>query len=220
VEGFPDQVVMSKMKSEPFGPHHETVQFDIVAMVSSAGGLAAVRHILEHLPADFPASIVIVQHLDPRHRSLMAGILSRYTKLIVKQAEECDRLLPGHVWLAPPDRHLLVNPDRSLSLSQSELVHFLRPSGDLLFESVAASYKDRVIAVVLTGTGSDGSMGVRGIKKMGGTVIVQHPENAEFSGMPEAAIATQLVDFILPLDDIAGALVTLVGNRTTHEGSA
>lgn len=99
-------------------------------------------------------------------------------------------------------------------------MHFLRPSGDLLFESVAASYKDRAIAVVLTGTGSDGSMGVRGIKQMGGTVIVQHPESAEFSGMPEAAIATQLVDFILPLDDIAGALVTLVGNATTHEGSA
>jgi two-component system, chemotaxis family, protein-glutamate methylesterase/glutaminase len=211
---------MSKMTFSPSGPHHHAVQFDIVAMVSSAGGLAAVRHVLEQLPADFPASIVIVQHLDPRHRSLMAGILSRHTQLTVKEAEEGDRLVPGQVWLAPPDRHLLVNPDRSLSLSQSELVHFLRPSGDLLFESVAASYKDRVIAVVLTGTGSDGSMGVRGIKKMGGTVIVQHPENAEFSGMPEAAIATQLVDFILPLDDIAGALVTLVGNRTTHEGSA
>ncbi len=211
---------MSKMTFSPSGLHHHAVQFDIVAMVSSAGGLAAVRHVLEHLPADFPASIVIVQHLDPRHRSLMAGILSRHTQLTVKEAEEGDRLVPGQVWLAPPDRHLLVNPDRSLSLSQSELVHFLRPSGDLLFESVAASYKDRVIAVVLTGTGSDGSMGVRGIKKMGGTVIVQHPENAEFSGMPEAAIATQLVDFILPLDDIAGALVTLVGNRTTHEGSA
>jgi two-component system, chemotaxis family, protein-glutamate methylesterase/glutaminase len=211
---------MSRMTFSPSGPHHHAVQFDIVAMVSSAGGLAAVRHVLEHLPGDFPASIVIVQHLDPRHRSLMAGILSRHTQLTVKEAEEGDRLVPGQVWLAPPDRHLLVNPDRSLSLSQSELVHFLRPSGDLLFESVAASYKDRVIAVVLTGTGTDGSMGVRGIKKMGGTVIVQHPENAEFSGMPEAAIATQLVDFILPLDDIAGALVTLVGNRTTHEGSA
>jgi two-component system chemotaxis response regulator CheB len=107
-----------------------------------------------------------------------------------------------------------------VSLSQSELVHFLRPSGDLLFESVAASYRDRAIAVVLTGTGTDGSMGVRGIKKMGGTVIVQDPKNAEFSGMPEAAIATQLVDFVLPLTDIAGALITLVGNGRTHEGPA
>ena len=212
--------VVPKMTPSLLVPHRDTVQFDIVAMVSSAGGLAAVRHILEQLPGDFPASIVIVQHLDPRHRSLMASILSHHTQLAVKEAEEGDRLIPGHALLAPPDRPLLVNPDRSVSLSQSELVHFLRPSGDLLFESVAASYKDRAIAVVLTGTGSDGSMGVRGIKKMGGTVIVQHPHHAEFSGMPEAAIATQSVDFVLPLDDIAGTLMTLVGYQKTHEGSA
>ena len=110
---------MSKMKFSAIGPHHDTVQFDIVAMVSSAGGLAAVRHVLEHLPAAFPAAIVIVQHLDPRHRSLMAGILSHHTQLAVKEAEEGDRLAPGHVYLAPPNRHLLVNPDRTLSLSQS-----------------------------------------------------------------------------------------------------
>ena len=211
---------MSKMKFSAIGPHHDTVQFDIVAMVSSAGGLAAVRHVLEHLPVDFPAAIVIVQHLDPRHRSLMAGILNHHTQLAVKEAEEGDRLTPGHVYLAPPNRHLLVNPDRSLSLSQSELVHFLRPSGDLLFESVAASHKDRAIAVVLTGTGSDGAMGVRAIKKMGGTVVTQDPKQAEFNGMPQAAIATQVVDFILPLDDIAEALTLLVGNTSTHEGSA
>jgi two-component system, chemotaxis family, protein-glutamate methylesterase/glutaminase len=210
---------MSKMKFSAIGPHHDTVQFDIVAMVSSAGGLAAVRHVLEHLPAAFPAAIVIVQHLDPRHRSLMAGILSHHTQLAVKEAEEGDRLAPGHVYLAPPNRHLLVNPDRTLSLSQSELVHFLRPSGDLLFESVAASHKDRAIAVVLTGTGSDGAMGVRAIKKMGGTVVTQDPKQAEFNGMPHAAIATQVVDFILPLDDIAEALTLLVGNTSTHEGS-
>ncbi|HKN87684.1 MAG TPA: chemotaxis protein CheB [Nitrospiraceae bacterium] len=209
---------MSKMNFSAIGPPRGTVQFDIVAMVSSAGGLAAVRHVLDHLPAAFPAAIVIVQHLDPRHRSLMAGILSHYTQLTVKEAEEGDRLSAGHVFLAPPNRHLLVNPDRSLSLSQSELVHFLRPSGDLLFESVAASHKDRAIAVVLTGTGTDGAMGVRAIKKMGGTVVVQNPEHAEFNGMPQAAIATQVVDFILPLDDIADALLLLVGNESSYEG--
>jgi two-component system chemotaxis response regulator CheB len=109
----------------------------------------------------------------------------------------------------PPNRHLLVNPDGSLSLSQSELVHFVRPSADLLFESVAASYKDRAIAVVLTGTGSDGVMGIQAIKKMGGTVIVQDQQTSEFFGMPGAAIQSGNVDFILPLDEIA-ALVTLV----------
>ena len=87
---------------------------------------------------------------------------------------------------------------------------FVRPSGDLLFESVAASFKDRAIAVVLTGTGSDGAMGVQAIKKMGGTVIAQDEGSSEFFGMPAAAIKTKTVDFILPINEIAGALVTLV----------
>ena len=184
--------------------------FDIIALAASAGGLKALSHVLAMLPADFPASIVVVQHLDPRHRSLMADILSRRTALQVKQAEEGGRLTPGMAYIAPPNRHLLVNPDGTLSLSQSELVHFVRPSADLLFESVAASFKDRVIAVVLSGTGSDGSMGVRAIKKMGGTVIVQDEKSSEFFGMPGAAVQTGCVDFVLPLDEIAPALVTLV----------
>ncbi len=184
--------------------------FDVVAIAASAGGLTAISKVLSHLPVGFPASIVVVQHLDPRHRSLMAEILSRNTPLQVKQAEEGDRLNPATVYIAPPNQHLLVNSDGSLSLSQSELVHFVRPSADLLFESVAASHKDRAIAVVLTGTGSDGSMGVQAIKKMGGTVISQSEESAEFSGMPLAAIQTKCVDFVLTLEEIASALVTLV----------
>jgi two-component system chemotaxis response regulator CheB len=184
--------------------------FDIVAVAASAGGLSALSQILDALPADFPAALVVVQHLDPRHRSLMAEILSRRTSLKVKQAEEGDWLSPGSVYIAPPNRHLLVNANGTLSLTQSELVHFVRPSADLLFESVAASYRDRAIAVVLTGTGSDGSMGVRAIKKMGGTVIVQDQDTAEFSGMPSAAIQTKSVDFVLSLTEIPPALVTLI----------
>jgi two-component system chemotaxis response regulator CheB len=184
--------------------------YDVVALAASAGGLTALSHVLAALPAEFPAALVVVQHLDPRHRSLMADILSRRTRLAVRQAAEGDQLHPGKVYIAPPNRHLLVNPDGTLSLSQSELVHFVRPSADLLFESVAASYKDRAVAVVLTGTGSDGNMGVRAIKKMGGTVIVQDEKTSEFFGMPGAAIQTGRVDFVLPLGEIAPALVTLV----------
>jgi len=184
--------------------------FDVVALAASAGGLTAISRILSALPADFPAAIVIVQHLEPRHRSLMANILSRRTLLQVKQAEEGDCLSPATVYIAPPNRHLLVNPDGTLSLSQSELVHFVRPSADLLFESVAANYRHCAIAVVLTGTGSDGAMGVQAIKKMGGTVISQDEESAEFFGMPGAAIQTGAVDFVLSLDEISSALVTLV----------
>ena len=184
--------------------------FDVVALAASAGGLTAISRILSAFPDDFPAAIVIVQHLAPRHRSLMASILSRRTSLQVKQAEEGDCLSPATVYIAPPNRHLLVNPDGTLSLSQSELVHFVRPSADLLFESVAASYRHCAIAVVLTGTGSDGAMGVQAIKKMGGTVVCQDEESAEFFGMPDAAIQTGDVDFVLSLGEISSALVTLV----------
>ncbi len=184
--------------------------FDIIAIAASAGGLSAVRQLLAALPADFPAAIVVVQHLDPRHRSLMAEILSRRTNLKVKEAQDGEHLDAGTVYIAPPNRHLLVNADRTLSLTQTELVHFVRPSADLLFESVAASFKERAIAIVLSGTGSDGSMGVKAINKMGGTVLAQDEKSSEFFGMPGAAMATGCVDFMLPLEEIPSALITLV----------
>ena len=183
--------------------------FEVVALAASAGGLNALTHVLATLPGDFPAALVVVQHLDPRHRSLMADILSRRTALPVKEAADGDELQPGTAYIAPPNRHLLVNPDRTISLTQTQLVHFVRPSADLLFESTAASFKERAIAVVLSGSGHDGAMGVKAIKKMGGTVIVQDAKNAEFAGMPEAAEATGIVDFVLALDEIAPALQKL-----------
>ena len=191
--------------------------FDVIAIASSAGGLRAVSLVLNALPPAFSPSIVIVQHLDPRHRSLMAHILSRRTVLPVKEAEEADKLAPGAVYIAPPNKHLLVNPDATLSLSQSELVHFVRPSADLLFESVAGSFRERAIAVVLSGTGSDGSMGVQAIKKMGGTVLAQDEASSEFFGMPHAAIQTGCVDFVLSLAEIPAALVTLVQTGEVDE---
>jgi two-component system chemotaxis response regulator CheB len=184
--------------------------FDVVAICASAGGFAAVRDVLGGITHDFPAAIAIVQHLDPRHRSVMAELLARRCELTVKQADEEDVVAPGTVLIAPPDRHLLINPDGSISLTQTELVHFLRPSGDLLFESVAASYRERAIAVVLSGTGTDGAQGIEAIKKMEGTVIAQDRESSEFFGMPQAAIRTGSVDFILSLDEIAPTLEKLV----------
>ncbi|MDZ8138557.1 MAG: chemotaxis protein CheB [Nostoc sp. DedQUE04] len=191
-------------------PHFTNAAFDIVAIAASAGGLTAIIQVLSTLKAEFPAAIAIVQHLAPEHPSFMAEILSRRTDITVKQAQEGDSLTPGTAYIAPPDRHLLVNGDGTLSLSHSELVHFLRPSADLLFESVAATYKDRAIALVLSGTGSDGTIGIEAIKKMGGTVIVQDVKTAEFAGMPSAAINTGNVDFILPLDEISTTLVSLI----------
>jgi two-component system, chemotaxis family, protein-glutamate methylesterase/glutaminase len=193
--------------------HKHEPAFDIVALASSAGGVHALTQVLGSLPATFPAIVVVVQHLDPRHRSLMPQIFGRHSNLPVFEAADGAELEPGKVYLAPPDRHLLVNRDATLSLTQTELVNFVRPSADLLFESVAAAYGDRAIAVVLTGAGKDGSMGVTAIKKRGGTVIVQDEATSEFFGMPSAAIRTGAVDFVLAIDEIPPALATLVAGE-------
>ena len=197
-----DRVAEQQTKARP--------AFDIVAVAASAGGVYALTQVLAELPADFSAIVVVVQHLDPRHRSLMPQIFGRRSRLPVYAAIEGMEVMPGHVYLAPPDRHMLINRDGTVSLTQTELVNFVRPSADLLFESVAAAYGERAIAVVLTGAGKDGSMGVTAIKKRGGTVIVQDEATSEFFGMPSAAIRTGTVDFVLSLDEIPPALVTLV----------
>jgi two-component system chemotaxis response regulator CheB len=187
--------------------------FEVVAFAASAGGLTALGLVLSGLPELFPAAVLVVQHLDPRHPSFMADILRRRTALQVKEAEEGERLRLGTVFIAPPNRHLLVNPDATIALTQTELVHFVRPSADLMFESVAAVFRERAIAVVLSGTGSDGSLGVSAIKKMGGKVIAQDEKSSEFFGMPGAAIQTGHVDLVVPLGDIPATLVRLVSKR-------
>lgn len=192
------------------GMDHAVVpRFELVVVAASAGGVQALTELVADLPAEFPLAMVIVQHVDPRHRSLLVDILARHSRVTVQAADEGTELQPGTVYVAPPGLHLLVNPDGTLSLSRAELVHFVRPSADLLFESAAASYTDRVIAVVLTGTGEDGANGVRAVHKMGGTVVVQDEDTSEYFGMPGSAIATGAVDVVLPLDEIGPALVTL-----------
>ena len=128
----------------------------------------------------------------------------------VVHGEEGTQLEPDHVYLAPPDRHMLIKRRGTLTLTDSELVNFVRPSADLLFESVAAAYGDRAIAVVLTGSGHDGALGVTAIKQRGGTVVAQDEASSEFFGMPSAAIKTGAVDFVLPLEEMAPTLIALV----------
>ncbi|TMD97809.1 MAG: chemotaxis protein CheB [Chloroflexi bacterium] len=184
--------------------------FDIIAIAASAGGVHALTILLRHLPAVLGATIVIVQHVDPRHRSLMPQVIGRQSSLPVVHAEEGMLLDADHVYLAPPDRHMLIKRKGVLTLTDSELVNFVRPSADLLFESVAAAYGPRALAVVLTGSGRDGALGVTAIKQRGGTVIAQDEASSEFFGMPSAAIKTGAVDHVLPLEDIAPRLVMLM----------
>jgi two-component system chemotaxis response regulator CheB len=184
-----------------------------VAIAASAGGLNALSEVLRDLPANFPAAIVVVQHLSPDHPSSMAQILAKRTHLEVRQAEDGAQLRPGLVLIAPPDFHLLINPDATLTLSHSELVHFVRPSADPLFISLAAHFRHRAIAVVLTGTGRDGSLGLLAVKKWGGLVIAQDQATSAFFGMPSAAIGTGNVDMVLPLDKIAPALTSHLARK-------
>jgi len=185
-------------------------KFDIVAVASSAGGITALGRVLGALPAGLQVPLLIVQHLDPRHETVIADVLSRRSNMPVKLARADIVVGPGFAYVAPPTHHLVLDAGGILALSSTELVHFVRPSADLLFESVAGAYGPRAIACVLTGSGSDGAMGVSAVKSRGGTVIVQDPESAEFKGMPEAAVATGAVDFVLPLDEIGAVIRGLV----------
>lgn len=199
---------------EAWGPMpEERPNFEVVAVAASAGGIRALCRMVEVLPENFPAAVLVVQHIDPRHESLVAQILQRHTRLKVSEARQTTTIETGHLYVAPPDRHLLVEPGGVLNLTRTELVHFVRPSADLLFESVAAGYGERAIAVVLSGSGSDGASGIEAIKQKGGTTFAQDQETSEVFGMPSAAIATGCVDFVLPLDEIGPALVTLVMKR-------
>jgi two-component system chemotaxis response regulator CheB len=172
--------------------------------------VTALTKVLGGLPADFGAIVVVVQHVDPRHRSLMPQVVGRQSRMPVTHAEDGMRVTKDHVYLAPPDHHMLVNRKGAVTLTDTELVNFVRPSADLMFESVAAAYGERAIAVVLTGSGHDGAMGVTAIKQRGGIVVAQDEASSEFFGMPGAAIKTGVVDHIVPLDDMAATLVALV----------
>ena len=190
---------------------------DVVALGASAGGLNALSQVLGALSKDFPSSVVVVQHLSPGHKSWIASLLGRATALRVKQAEHGEILLPGTVYTAPPDEHLLVGPGK-IQLAHSQLVHFSRPSIDLLFESVAGTYGSRSIGVVLSGSGKDGAAGIRDIKEAGGITIAQSPDTAEFRHMPEAAIDTGCIDFILPLAKIGIKLAALCSATERRNG--
>ena len=185
----------------------------VVALAASAGGLRAFSHVLAALPGDFPAAVVVLQHLPADHASLLAEILGRRTALRVKEAEEGDALCDGTVYVAPPGRHLLVGSEGRLTLTHTAPVRFVRPSADALFESVAARYGKCAVAVVLTGTGSDGADGAAAVRRAGGVCIAQDPATAEFLGMPAAAIGAGSVDRVLSLDDIAPALIGLAPRR-------
>lgn len=184
--------------------------FDVVALAASAGGLHAFLEVVSSLPTDFPAAVVIIQHLAPNRESLLPDIIRRYTKLSVRQVVEGESIKPGMVYTALPDYHMLVDAEGRLRLNQGAPINFSRPAIDPLIQSMAQTYQNRLITVILSGMGSDGSKGIQSVKALGGIVIVQNLETSEFTGMPGAAIRTGVPDYVLPLDSISSTLVSLV----------
>ena len=181
-----------------------------MALVGSAGGLSAVSVVLAALPAELAAPLIVLLHLDPNHVSRLAPILARKTPLSVKQAETGDTLVAGHVFVAPPASHLLVTLSGSLELGHGPPVRRLRPSADVFLTSLALAYGTGTLAIILSGAGHDGAAGAAAVKLAGGTVFAQDQETAEYFGMPGAAIEEHVVDQVLPLGDVAVAVVEFV----------
>jgi two-component system chemotaxis response regulator CheB len=189
----------------------------IVAIGASAGGLPVIRRILGELPAGFPGALLVVLHMHPSMSSRLPWLLGRSTALPVRPAVADELVATGTVYVAVPDLHLLTEAGR-VRLDSSAPVHWVRPSIDRLFVSVARAYGPAAAAVVLSGTGLDGADGLRAIAAAGGTTIVQEPRDAAFPGMPLAAIATGCVDHVVPLAAIAPLLVRLAGRAAAAAG--
>lgn len=187
--------------------------YDVVALAASAGGIKALTHLLGGLPPDFPAPVLVAQHRSPDYSGLLCEILAGRCRLRVEPAEDGERPLPGCVHVAPSGAHLQVGHDLRLRVWRGPRIRYVRPSADLLFESLAAACGARAVAVVLTGTGADGVRGVRALRREGGYVIAQDERTAAYFDMPRAAAEIGRVDVVLPLFRMAFALTALVMGR-------
>ncbi|MBF0458141.1 MAG: chemotaxis protein CheB [Nitrospirae bacterium] len=188
-------------------------RYEAVVIGASAGGLDALKTLLTHLPNDFSLPIAVVLHLHRNTKGELINVLQKGTRLNVNYAQDKKRIQKGYLYIAPPDYHLLIEDDKTLSLSVDEPVNYSRPSIDVLFESASDAFREHVIGIILTGANRDGSMGLKRIKERGGTAIVENPQSAEYSEMPLAAIAETQSDYILDVDEIARKIYELLGGE-------
>lgn len=179
--------------------------FPIVGIGASAGGLEAFETFFRHLPSDSSMAFVIVQHLDPTHKSILTELLKKYTSMPVLQVQDGIAMEPNAVYVIPPGYEMLLQDGR-LRLLQPPKPRGLRLPIDSFFRSLADSQKERAICIILSGTGTDGTLGLKSIKEAGGLTIVQSPESAQYDGMPFSAVNTGLADIVLPVDKIAEQL--------------
>ncbi len=184
-------------------------QYEAVVVGTSAGGMQALKVLLCGLPADLPLAVAIVQHVEAGSGGYLSEFLDDACAMTVREAEEKEPFVKGTAYIAPANYHLLIEPDRTLSLSADDKVNYSRPAIDPLFESAADVFGSKLIGVVMTGASSDGAQGLKRIKDRGGRAVVQNPQTAESPFMPQSAVRAADPDHVLDLEDIAPLLVKL-----------
>lgn len=187
----------------------EVMEYRAIVIGASAGGIQAVAEILAGLPASFSLSVIIVLHLHKRQDDYLIQFYNDLTPLLVEEAAEKEKIVPGHIYVAPPDYHLLIERDETFSLSVDAKVNYSRPSIDVLFESAADVYGAGLAGVILSGANNDGAYGLKQIKEHGGLTLVQEPKTAGFPEMPRSAMACTEVDHVLATDDLGRFLAGL-----------
>lgn len=197
---------MSGNLSHPDMAKGEHAPPEAVVIGASAGAMEALSHILPSLPSSYALPILIVVHVPPQ-KSMLAELFRAKCQVVVHEAEDKEKILAGHIYFAPPDYHLLVESDRRLSLSSEEPVLFSRPSIDVLFESAADAYGPRLTGIILTGASTDGAKGLRAVVDAGGAALVQQPDMAFASAMPQAALESCPNASSMSLDEIAHHLL-------------
>jgi two-component system chemotaxis response regulator CheB len=194
-----------------------TASFPVIALVSSAGGLAATRRVLGDLPREFPAAVITLQHTSPDHVSRLPTLLAKVSQLPVVQATDGVALQPKHVFVAPAGYHTLVTPAGRLSLVVSGLYPPSRPSADLLLTTLALAFGSCAVAVVMTGSGHDGATGATAIHKFGGVVLTTDAATSENFAMPAATITRdEIVPAVVPVTGVAAALEEIVASMAVR----
>ena len=185
------------------------MNYEAIVIGVSSGGMNAMKVMFSLLPKKFNTPIIIVQHIRSQSENLWIKLLNDKSNLYIKEADEKESIEHGKVYIAPPNYHLLIERDKTFSLTIDERVNYARPSIDVLFESAAEAYKNKLIGVILTGSNNDGTNGLKRIKEYGGLTIVQDPATAESAYMPASAIAVVQMDYILTLENIIKLLIKI-----------
>ena len=204
-----NEILPEPPQAMPIGGVTRDADFLVVGIGASAGGLEACSKLLDGLRVDSGMAFILVQHLDPTHESLMVGLLASHTKLKVLQAKDGMVIEPSHLYVIPPGTYLSVAKGY-LHVSPPQARHGARLPFDYLLQTLALDYGVRAACIILSGTGADGSIGLKAIKAAGGLVIAQEPTEAGFNGMPKSAIATNLVDQVLTVGTMPGALQKII----------